>query len=64
VADAYDAMTSDRPYRKKLPVKVAVAELQSFAGTQFDALVVETFCNNIHQWSNEATERDPLTSFI
>ncbi len=40
VADAYDAMTSDRPYRRALPVPVALAELERGAGTQFDAGVV------------------------
>jgi diguanylate cyclase (GGDEF)-like protein/putative nucleotidyltransferase with HDIG domain len=36
-ADAFDAMTSDRPYRKGLPVETALAELERHAGTQFDA---------------------------
>ncbi len=41
VADAFDAMTSDRVYRKALPLEGAVAELRRFAGRQFDASVVE-----------------------
>lgn len=40
VADAYDAMTSDRPYEGPLPVATALAELRRCAGTQFDAEVV------------------------
>ncbi len=40
VADAYDAMTSDRPYRRALPVPAALAELERGAGTQFDSEVV------------------------
>jgi HD-GYP domain-containing protein (c-di-GMP phosphodiesterase class II) len=36
VADAYDAMTSDRPYEAALPASVAVAEINRCAGTQFD----------------------------
>lgn len=36
VADAYDAMTSDRPYRKGLPVEVAFAEVEKMSGKQFD----------------------------
>jgi diguanylate cyclase (GGDEF)-like protein/putative nucleotidyltransferase with HDIG domain len=39
-ADAFDAMTSDRPYRRALPVNVALAELRCHAGTQFDASCV------------------------
>ncbi len=41
VADAFDAMTSDRSYRPALPTEVAVAELRRHAGTQFDAGCVE-----------------------
>jgi HD-GYP domain-containing protein (c-di-GMP phosphodiesterase class II) len=40
VADAFDAMTSDRPYRRALSVESALRELQQGAGTQFDAEVV------------------------
>lgn len=43
VADAYDAMTSDRPYRRALPHEVAVTELRRNAGTQFDPQVVDAF---------------------
>jgi diguanylate cyclase (GGDEF)-like protein len=40
VADAFEAMTSDRPYQPGMPVDEALAELRSCAGTQFDARVV------------------------
>ena len=43
VADVYDAMTSDRPYRRALSHEVAVSELVRGSGTQFDATVVEAF---------------------
>jgi putative nucleotidyltransferase with HDIG domain len=39
--DAYNAMTSDRPYRKALPVSEAVAELRRMRGSQFDPRVVD-----------------------
>jgi HD-GYP domain-containing protein (c-di-GMP phosphodiesterase class II) len=42
VADAYDAMTSDRPYQGPLPVGAALAELRRCAGAQFDAEIVAT----------------------
>jgi len=45
VADAFDAMISDRVYRKGRPYKDAVRELERFAGTQFDPLVLEAFKN-------------------
>jgi len=44
VADAYDAMTSNRPYEAALPAAVAVAEIQRCAGTQFDPEVVAALC--------------------
>ncbi len=43
VADALDAMTSDRPYRAALPWDEAVAEIAAQAGRQFDPTVVEAF---------------------
>ena len=44
VADSFEAMISDRPYRKAPGQKFAIAELRRHAGTQFDPLVVEALC--------------------
>lgn len=41
--DSYDAMTSDRPYRKALSKTIAVNELRRYSGTQFDPVVVNAF---------------------
>jgi putative nucleotidyltransferase with HDIG domain len=43
VADAFDAMTSDRPYRAALPLEEALRRLRSGAGTQWDPVVAGTF---------------------
>lgn len=43
VADAYDAMTTDRPYRKALTHEEAKRELAAFSGKQFDPHVIEHF---------------------
>ena len=43
VADAYDAMTSDRPYRKAFSSNKAFEELAKFGGTQFNPDVIEAF---------------------
>ncbi|OPY62739.1 MAG: Cyclic di-GMP phosphodiesterase response regulator RpfG [Pelotomaculum sp. PtaU1.Bin065] len=43
IADAYDAMTSDRPYRKALTQTAAIKELRRCAGIQFDPQLVEKF---------------------
>lgn len=45
VADAFDAMTTDRPYRPGLSLTKAFAELQSKAGHQFDPACIEAFLN-------------------
>jgi two-component system cell cycle response regulator len=42
--DAFDAMTSERPYQHPIRVKDALAELRACAGGQFDPLVVHAFC--------------------
>ncbi len=52
VADAFDAMTTDRPYRKALSLQIALEELWANSGTQFDPEVVKAFF--------EAYERDDL----
>ncbi len=43
VADAFDSMTSNRPYREAMDSKTAFAELQKGSGTQFDPEVVKAF---------------------
>ena len=54
VADAYEAMTSDRPYRKAPGQAFAVQELQRGAGTQFDARVVEALCRVLDRLGTSA----------
>jgi putative nucleotidyltransferase with HDIG domain len=43
VADTLDAMISDRPYRKAMPISAAREEIRRYAGRQFDPRVVEVF---------------------
>ncbi len=47
ICDAYEAMTSDRPYRKSLGKKVAIDRLLANSGTQFDSELVNLFINEI-----------------
>jgi HD-GYP domain-containing protein (c-di-GMP phosphodiesterase class II) len=56
VADSYDAMTTDRPYRKALPPNTAVAELKTCSGTQFDPKVVEAFIIVLKNYYNFVEE--------
>ncbi len=53
VVDAFDAMTTDRPYRKALATERAIQELRDEAGKQFDPRVVETFVDILeqHPWA-------------
>ena len=53
VADSFQAMTSDRPYRKGMPQEEALAEIQRCAGTQFDPEIVAVFLKNIKEWKIE-----------
>jgi len=50
VADAFDAMMSDRHYRSKLDLDSAIKQLKEGAGTQFDPLVVEIFVDMLEKY--------------
>jgi HD-GYP domain-containing protein (c-di-GMP phosphodiesterase class II) len=47
VIDAYDAMTSDRPYRNAMSKEEAIVELERNAGSQFDSAIVDIFIETI-----------------
>lgn len=44
LADSFDAMTTDRPYRKRIPLAAVLADFRANTGTQFEAEVVCAFC--------------------
>lgn len=48
VADAYEAMRSNRPYRKGLSKNEAVLELKRYSGTQFDPKIVNSFLKHLN----------------
>jgi putative nucleotidyltransferase with HDIG domain len=66
ISDTVDAMTTDRPYRKRLPLEVVIAELQKCKGTQFDSDLVEVAISSVAVRrliagpSPEANERDQV----
>jgi HD-GYP domain-containing protein (c-di-GMP phosphodiesterase class II) len=57
VADAFDAMTSDRPYRGSIGIERALGEIQGGSGSQFDPEVVRVFVEMVERGANE-DERD------
>jgi HD-GYP domain-containing protein (c-di-GMP phosphodiesterase class II) len=58
VADSFDAMVSDRPYRRARPIEVALEEIEEGAGTQFDPEVVDAFVSLVEDDSLTAIEGD------
>jgi len=49
IADSYDAMVTDRPYRKALSIEQAIAELKKGSGRQFDPVLVREFIKIVKQ---------------
>jgi response regulator RpfG family c-di-GMP phosphodiesterase len=56
VADTYDAMTSDRAYRRALPHEVTVSEIEHCSGSQFDPDVASVFVEHIEEHREAARE--------
>jgi hypothetical protein len=56
VADAFEAMTADRPYRKALTNEQALGELRKFAGVQFDPEVVDAFVHT--HWADDVRDAE------
>lgn len=55
VADSFDAMTSDRPYRRGMPVERALSILREGRGRQWDAPIVDAFVRSIAGWHQESS---------
>jgi len=58
VADAYSAMTSERPYRKKMSKEEAIEELKRYAGKHFDSDIVDLFIEIINSEEVKNNERN------
>jgi len=56
VADVFDALTTERPYKKAWPVPTALEELERLAGTQFDKNIVEAFVSVVANRSYQRME--------
>ncbi len=58
VADTVEAMTSDRPYRRALPLEAVVSEVHKYSGTQFDPRVSEAFLHLIEREGEGFIKKD------
>ena len=60
IADAYDAMTRDRPYRRAMSIAAAIKEIKNNAGTQFDPFIARVFVTKVlrKEWALEPTDGD------
>ncbi|HLK35413.1 MAG TPA: HD domain-containing phosphohydrolase [Polyangiaceae bacterium] len=57
VADTYDAMTSDRAYRRALPHEVAVGEIERCSGSQFDPEIAHSFTAGLEEFREEVSSK-------
>jgi HD-GYP domain-containing protein (c-di-GMP phosphodiesterase class II) len=65
VTDAFDAMTTDRPYRKAMPVEAAVEELKRNRGSQFDPEIVDAFLKILERHGPQPLRRAaPATAAV
>ncbi|MCK5219218.1 HD domain-containing protein, partial [bacterium] len=64
IADSFDAMTSDRPYRKALSQEDAIKQLEIFAGRQFDPKLVEVFLRELRRPDTSKLNRGPVESRV
>jgi diguanylate cyclase (GGDEF)-like protein len=62
VADSFEAMTSDRPYRRAPGQQYAIDELRVHAGTQFDPEVVDTICRTLQRGADGDTSSGPTST--
>lgn len=65
IADSFDAMTSDRPYRKGMPVEKALSILEEGKGIQWDPDLVDPFIRTIrHKQVTTLSRRSPIVSVV
>jgi len=64
VADAFDAMTSQRPYRKNLDFDLAREEIETMKGRQFDTKVATGFCRNINLFAETVQNKHDVKALL
>jgi diguanylate cyclase (GGDEF)-like protein/putative nucleotidyltransferase with HDIG domain len=63
VADAFEAMTTDRPYRPAISTEAAMQELRDHAGTQFDPLVVSALERHLAEQRHQSVTDSPVPAW-
>jgi HD-GYP domain-containing protein (c-di-GMP phosphodiesterase class II) len=58
VADTVEAMTSDRPYRRALPLEAVVSEIDKYSGSQFDPQVTSAFLRLLEREAEGFIQKD------
>jgi response regulator RpfG family c-di-GMP phosphodiesterase len=58
VSDTLEAMTSDRPYRKGMPLEAVLSELHKYSGSQFDPVCVDAMLRLLNREGEEFLSRD------
>ena len=64
LADAFDAMTTDRPYRRRRSFEDVVRDLRENSGKQFDGKVVTAFARAILKEVNGEAKKRPITKML
>ena len=64
LADSYDAMTSDRPYRARLSPTEAVQEIRRCQGTQFDGAITSVLCRLIENGKAATSLKPPVIRYL
>ena len=64
IADYFDAMTSDRPYRAAMPLERAVEEIRAGAGTQFDPAVAGAFLDLVDDGLGLPGHGSPVSAVV
>src|SRR5687767_11623292 len=64
LADSFDAMTTDRPYRRRRSFEDVVRDLRESTGKQFDGKVVAAFARAILKEVNGAAKKRPITKML
>ena len=64
LADSFDAMTTDRPYRKRRSIEEVIEDFRKNTGTQFDPTVVSAFCRALLKEVNGETKDRRITKML